>query len=659
MKIILFADNDRDFLDTRAEFLEQTGYQVLKAYTLEDARQLLTTEYLHLAILDMRMENDTDDKDVSGLTLAKDPAFRSVPKIILTNFPSYEAVRETLGPDIEGLPPAVGFVVKPEGAEALIQAVEQAFEKYVRINHELVIRFNPETLLSFVSLTGSLYPQSIGTIDFWKRAEELEDLFRKMFFENTEIYIDQVLWVYPGKIAVITNAYHNSKIEELVVIVGHPHNIQMEKQGYRVFGSDIARQGITVKKHFVCTKYFAGVAYKLVGCSIDMTDTFCRYYESHADKDICVALQNLFQVTMEPAYDQRKTHVEDMALDAAYREWTGLTKVTRDQFVRSIKAICQDALTRSVARIGYSPYRLTFPQVEGYTVQIANPAVLLFKGERLFPPPTLCGITAGCLYPETILVDIEGRTWITTFSEVELSPVLRDFVGIEAMIHFEVVKDMDTQTILEFEKRAVAPLDLKEAIPLKEDDPPAMQKAIRVLNYLRGLATNIPGSNAKEYYAGLLFLAAREISKYTPDTRHTEQELKRALLALIVAGLVCDKLTRWETETERNLPPEALTGLWVDETAREVWVEGHPVRVTKAEFDLLRFMYHRAGQVCDRASITEVAFGQPYQGKPIDNSRINTFVDRLRKKIEPDPSDPKYIITVRGVGYKLRPHGRD
>ena len=87
MRTVLFADNDHDFLNTRAEFLENAGYRVLKAYTLAQARQLLAEAHVHLATLDIRMENDDDEKDVSGLTLAKDPAFRPIPKIMLTNFP--------------------------------------------------------------------------------------------------------------------------------------------------------------------------------------------------------------------------------------------------------------------------------------------------------------------------------------------------------------------------------------------------------------------------------------------------------------------------------------------------------------------------------------------------------------------------------------------
>jgi CheY-like chemotaxis protein len=127
MAIILFADNDSDFLRTRVEFLEQEGYHVIPALNLTEARRVLERDGIDLAILDIRLEDDDDEKDVSGLILAKEVA-RSVPKIILTGFPSHKYVREALRPQLEGLPAAVDFVAKREGPETLLRAIRKALE---------------------------------------------------------------------------------------------------------------------------------------------------------------------------------------------------------------------------------------------------------------------------------------------------------------------------------------------------------------------------------------------------------------------------------------------------------------------------------------------------------------------------------------------------
>lgn len=124
---ILFADNDGKFLKQRKEFLEKEGYQVYAASRLTDARRMLEQESIDLAILDLRLENDNDEKDISGLTLAKN-SDSSIPKIILTRFPDYQAMREALGASVDGLPPVVDFIDKKEGTEALLQAVRKAFK---------------------------------------------------------------------------------------------------------------------------------------------------------------------------------------------------------------------------------------------------------------------------------------------------------------------------------------------------------------------------------------------------------------------------------------------------------------------------------------------------------------------------------------------------
>ena len=127
-KIILMADNDRNYLDARSEFLEMEGYQVYKAYSPEEAGQVLERENIHLAILDIRMADDNDEGDISGILLAKDERYRSVPKIFVTGFPTFEAVREAYGLAIGDKPIALAFLAKDEGPKALIEAVNSAFK---------------------------------------------------------------------------------------------------------------------------------------------------------------------------------------------------------------------------------------------------------------------------------------------------------------------------------------------------------------------------------------------------------------------------------------------------------------------------------------------------------------------------------------------------
>jgi predicted nucleotide-binding protein/DNA-binding response OmpR family regulator len=120
---ILFADNDPEFLITTKEFFERAGYTIILASNPEETKRKLEVGGIDLAILDIRLENDDDDNDISGLLLAKQVA-RTVPKILVTSYPSYRYVREVLRPQFDGLQVAKDFVAREDGLLALLQTAE-------------------------------------------------------------------------------------------------------------------------------------------------------------------------------------------------------------------------------------------------------------------------------------------------------------------------------------------------------------------------------------------------------------------------------------------------------------------------------------------------------------------------------------------------------
>jgi len=98
---------------------------------------------------------------------------------------------------------------------------------------------------------------------------------------------------------------------------------------------------------------------------------------------------------------------------------------------------------------------------------------------------------------------------------------------------------------------------------------------------------------------------------------------------------------------------EPRKGVRVDVESGVVTVDGRPVEnLTRLEFRLLLLLYGRMNKICDKYSIVESVWGEEYVDVVYD-SAIEKLVSRLRKKIEPAPSNPRYIVTVRGRGYKL------
>jgi two-component system alkaline phosphatase synthesis response regulator PhoP len=90
--------------------------------------------------------------------------------------------------------------------------------------------------------------------------------------------------------------------------------------------------------------------------------------------------------------------------------------------------------------------------------------------------------------------------------------------------------------------------------------------------------------------------------------------------------------------------------LEIDVHGRRVTRAGEPIRVTRTEFDLLVTLAQHPGQVFTREQLLDRLHGVAYDG--YDRS-IDAHVKNLRQKIEPDPSEPRYVLTVYAVGYRF------
>jgi two-component system alkaline phosphatase synthesis response regulator PhoP len=90
--------------------------------------------------------------------------------------------------------------------------------------------------------------------------------------------------------------------------------------------------------------------------------------------------------------------------------------------------------------------------------------------------------------------------------------------------------------------------------------------------------------------------------------------------------------------------------LAVDLTNRSVTVAGEPVSLTPTEFDLLAVMARDPGRPFTRAQLLDLVYDVAYAGY---DRAVDSHIKNLRRKIEPDPREPRYVLTVYGVGYKL------
>ncbi|HSP60997.1 MAG TPA: response regulator transcription factor [Ornithinimicrobium sp.] len=119
----------------------------------------------------------------------------------------------------------------------------------------------------------------------------------------------------------------------------------------------------------------------------------------------------------------------------------------------------------------------------------------------------------------------------------------------------------------------------------------------------------------------------------------------RELLARIKAVL------RRGVEPEELLPSTVESGpVRMDVERHTVQVDGTSVSLPLKEFELLEMLLRNAGRVLTRGQLIDRVWGSDYVG---DTKTLDVHIKRLRAKIEPDPSSPVYIVTVRGLGYKF------
>jgi DNA-binding response OmpR family regulator len=103
---------------------------------------------------------------------------------------------------------------------------------------------------------------------------------------------------------------------------------------------------------------------------------------------------------------------------------------------------------------------------------------------------------------------------------------------------------------------------------------------------------------------------------------------------------------------DSTAPQKAIRAgdLTIDPEKRKVAVQGKPVHLTAREFELLLEFSRHPGRVYSRAQLLDKVWGYSYQGY---EHTVNSHINRLREKIERSPANPRYILTVRGVGYQF------
>jgi DNA-binding response OmpR family regulator len=224
---------------------------------------------------------------------------------------------------------------------------------------------------------------------------------------------------------------------------------------------------------------------------------------------------------------------------------------------------------------------------------------------------------------------------------IEDDPNLIDLLEIHLSdLQCELEKAMDGQT--GFDKASSGEFDLIVLdVMLPEMD------GLEVLRRLRG----------KEIRTPILMLTARseEIDKVLglemgADDYLTKPFSVREFIARVKA--IFRRIDLWQKTTSQTTTGAALQygDLAIDMDKRKVTIHDKRVELSPKEFDLLSLMASNPGKSYDRSRLLDLVWGYEFEGY---EHTVNSHINRLRGKIEPDIANPTYILTTWGVGYRF------
>jgi hypothetical protein len=543
---------------------------------------------------------------------------------------------------------AADVVGKEEGPEALIEAVNRAFARDVRVNWNIAIHWNKAHPLSFPHLANLIEPGLQGE-RLSDRADELEDLFRRLFYEKSQITIDRLLWQRKGHIALIVFTFAPDKPSEaFVVVCGPPARIVNEFEIYRglapasLQSTDSAT--LSAPKGAGETTHFA--AYILAGAPLENFQTFAEFYHSGLDqKSFRRAMDSLRATLATWNRGERVPAERETSEPQLFRERTGLDELGRSGLEERILALRTEAAAHGLT-LKITDDMLTLHLPGDHTFSYANPLPYVYATDEA--SVASCAIAPGTLTPNNILIAPEGQVWLTDFSDIGPAPLLWNFTELEAAIRFDLVESDKFLGLHEMERRLTEPGRVGLVDSQDVDRP--IRVALQSIESIRRATSGLIDRDARSYHLGLLFQAAGRVAAFQPGARRTRTEVVLALHALLAAGMICERILKIEPPD----PADEPTGLWIDIVNRIVRVDGKEKDLTPIEFKILECLAKNAGQLCTRQDVFKCVWGEEYQlGNGSHNSRLDSNMDRLRQKLEPDPDSPHYLIVKRGVGYLL------
>jgi DNA-binding response OmpR family regulator len=648
---IMLMDNHTHVLNNVSPLLESHGYQVLRAATLAEAENIMRTRWIHLGIFDIRMVDEDDAKDTSGMELASRPEFEHIPKVFLTSHKDeeFEYTNTILQPGVGGRKPlGLAIISKRKEPSYMVQTLGQIIAHQLPINWDLSIELDPARPVSIAGLLSSLVPNLPKEL-FAEQADELEDLFRMLFFEYDSVLLVRSFWRSELRIALEAMAVKGRRERSLLVTCGLAQAALNEVKRFDDFAPK--QMGRCTTRHVKTerTLHFAASSWEMVDANVSELQTMAEILRQRPERQIRRAFENLFNITLEPWREQ----------GIEVRKASGLSELYRGRWGEALVEDPVAALSRNLEKLREEGYRRNLVEIRDLDGQLQaqfpdkraqaatiypDPLPCLELVEAALPMPLKYCASPGKLDLETVLVDPQGRVWVTDFALAGNLPIWHDFACLEVELRSRATDVSSLSDLIGCEAEVANPQFLGDGLYVDVPDA-ELKKVLSPITGVQKLAADLAGAERKPYEAVLFLNLMGDLAGYEPAARRSDWETSAWLYRYLLSAAVCERLLAPASPAQ----PAQIT---IDESERLVNFNGRKARLTEAEFTLFMYFFKHANQAVKSKDILRELFkiDKPVPG---DEGVLTTTIHRIREKIEPDVGQPIYLVNIYGIGYKL------
>lgn len=524
---LLLVENDPAARVSYQALLMEWGYEPVLAMGVgialqKSARELAYQKRCSLALIDLRLVDDDDDQDMTGLQLAEELKLGLHP-IILSGHEDRDFLK-----DMHRNHKDIPFIGKQDRRDDVQKIIDQEAAKVSAAKRKLEF-VHTETMNEFLE---SDFVKEVGEF-----SDQIVDIFAQLFpnamtlrFEKLSVSGNAEISSAIRPNSIVLKVYEDN-LEPCIVKLARVGKIQQEVKKYYQFISRKLTGNFNAQLIQQAILWdIGGAAYSFI--SGQGTQTFTHFYKEKSIGDIEEVLRSFFCDTWMKYYEnfqQKSMENENSSLFDLYSQIWG-----QDWYEKRVKELSRKNLDRTLNIL--NTYRLSHP-IEWLRSKVAE---TLLDASKIAHLKT--AVTHGDLHGDNLLVDNKKNVWVIDFERCGDGHALQDFIELEADILNRLIGSITNppeyfrMCMILFKQNKLKELDEMETNSSDKN----IEKALKTISVLRRLATQCTGIvDMREYLFGLFFnMIFRAALIYKENPLKSE-------LPLLLAGFLCHRFDHW------------------------------------------------------------------------------------------------------------------